>query len=123
MFGKTLKVMVIPADKDDKPIQLAHASMTVPRIGSTVPLALDSSQKVIMHSCEVLDIPQGYDLLIGMDKFFTFGFGIFGLPELGKEVKSSALHPLEDEQEALSPLETPEVEKTPAFKAIKEHFL
>ena len=35
-------------------------------------------------------------------------------------MKSFAPHPLEDGQEALSPLQTPEVEKTPAFKAIKE---
>ena len=46
---KTLKAMIIYADKNDDPIQLAHASITVPRIGATVPLALDTSERVCMH--------------------------------------------------------------------------
>jgi hypothetical protein len=52
---KTLKCMIIPAEVNDAPIQLAHSNMTVPRIGSTVPLSLDTSRRTVMHSCEVLD--------------------------------------------------------------------
>jgi len=42
--------------------------------------------------------------------------GIFRLPGLGKEMKSFAPQPFEDEHEALSPLQTPEIEMTPALK-------
>ena len=73
---KTLKAIIIYADKNDGPIQSAHANITVPRIGATVPLALDTSEKVVVHECEVSDMPHGYDLLIGLDTFFIFGFGV-----------------------------------------------
>jgi transposase InsO family protein len=120
---KALKLMIITAGQTDRPIQLAHTNMTVKRIGSTVPVTLDTSRKAIMHPCEILDMPEGYDLLIGMDTFYEFGFGISGLPGLDRGVGHMVPHPMEDEKSALAPLVTPAVEETPEYLALKRVFM
>ncbi|KAI8357924.1 hypothetical protein B0O80DRAFT_424048 [Mortierella sp. GBAus27b] len=116
---KALKLMVITAGRTDRPIQLAHTNMTVKRIGLTVMVALETSRRAIIHPCEILDISEGYDLLIGMDTFYEFGFGISGLPGLDRDVGHMVPHPMEDEKSALAPLFTPAVEETPDYLALK----
>jgi len=117
---KALQLMIITAEDSDRPIQLAHNGMSVKRIGSTVPVTLDTYKKAIMHPCEVLDMPEGYDLLIGMDTFYEFGFGISDLPGLDRGVQHMAPHPIEDERSALAPLTTPAIEETTGYKALRE---
>ncbi|OAQ32681.1 hypothetical protein K457DRAFT_123295 [Linnemannia elongata AG-77] len=108
----SIEVVIIYADRNDDPSHLAHANITVPRVGATEPLALETSEKVVMHAYEVLDMTHGYDLLIGLDTVFIFGFGTIGLPGLGKDAKHFAPHPLEDNYEALVPIQIQEAEKT-----------
>jgi hypothetical protein len=115
--------MVIPPNDTDPPIQLAHANITVPRIGETVPLRLSTSHRTVIYPCEVLEMPKGYDFLIGTDTFFTFGFGIAGLPGLGSELQKSVPHPVDDEYASLVPLQTPEVEKSSTFVILRSKFL
>lgn len=56
-------------------------------------VALETSRRAIIHPCEILDISEGYDLLIGMDTFYEFGFGISGLPGLDRDVGHMVPHP------------------------------
>ncbi|KAI8358678.1 hypothetical protein B0O80DRAFT_441245 [Mortierella sp. GBAus27b] len=122
-MAKALQLMIVTADPGDRPIQLAHSKAVVKRIGATVPVTLDISTKKVIHPCEVLEMPEGYDLLIGMDTFYAFGFGITGLPGLHEGVEQLAPLPVEDERSALAPLVTPPEEETPEYQALKKVFM
>ncbi|KAI8348364.1 hypothetical protein B0O80DRAFT_514646 [Mortierella sp. GBAus27b] len=52
-----LDVQTIPAADDDATIQLAHAGITIPRIGVTSPVLLDTGSASLSHHCEILDLP------------------------------------------------------------------
>jgi len=68
-------------------------------------------------------MPQGYDILIGTDTFFKFGFGINGLPGLGNSIDKIVPHPVEDPKSALAPLVPAAVEQTPHYQELKKSFM
>ncbi|KAF9413258.1 hypothetical protein BGZ76_005052, partial [Entomortierella beljakovae] len=114
-----IKVMVIPALENDPPIQLANADSFTSRIGCTPPIILNAEGKIVHHACEIMDLPDGYDVLIGLDTFYKFGLGIHGLPA-GRALPK----PFPSFTEGASPARVPEivaeVERSPEFITARE---
>jgi hypothetical protein len=117
-----LDIMMIPAIDDDAPIQLANAEATVPRIGCTPTISINAENKIVSHSCEVMDLPSDYDVLIGMDTFFKFGLGISGLP-IGRALPSSVPSITENSRPPRTPATPAEIEATPEFMTMRDKFM
>lgn len=117
-----LDVAIIPAAPNDAPIQLAHADTLVRRIGVTSPVSIALGDKVISHYCEILDMPLGYDLLVGLDTFYRLGLGIHGLPA-GRAIPSSFSAPMDYTDRVLVPASPSAQEASPTFVAKREEFM
>jgi len=111
-----LQIKVIPRDGY---FTLADKSVHQ-RIGETVPIEVSYGDITVSAPLEVLD--QQYDLTIGMDLFYKFGFSIQGLRDPLQPTRPLSA-PEEDERPSLKPVTTPEEELTDKFKAEREAFM
>ncbi|KAF9090395.1 hypothetical protein BGX27_002266, partial [Mortierella sp. AM989] len=100
-------------------IALADKS-SIPRIGETENVKVKCGNHIVSAPFEVLE--QEYDLTIGMDLFYRFGFNIQGLPDPDMMIERLPL-PIPEQRVTLKPLDTLEEEKTEAFKAERKAFM
>ena len=103
-------------------IELADVTMSMPRIGMTDTIMITCGGRTIHHQCEVLNLSDGIDMLIGRDILSRFGIAISGLPT-GIEMAERLPEPEPDERLTIKPLVLPESELTAEFNIARENFM
>jgi len=90
-------------------IKLASQDVKVPRIGIAQNVHLQYQQKSIRHNFEVMHLPEGYNVIIGMDLLSVIGLSVQGLATNfpGKEITMQAPTPVDSAANKLEPNASP----------------